>query len=82
MTDPEIEKFRYNLLNSRYQFAWRSVDGDVLPVIGYHPDYKEPWETLGEPVAVCEGGKVVSLHNSEVADFFEMRPVHLERISA
>jgi hypothetical protein len=75
MTDPEIELFRARVKRKDLpSFYWRSpFDYNMtLRVAGIKTNYVEPGTVGSEPVAVLKNGTVVSLYNSELADFVEI----------
>lgn len=71
MTNAEIKLFRVKILSGG--IYWRSIDGEIYRVVGYHPDYRE-FDDMGEPVAVLEGNKTAALQNCELEDFVKIVP--------
>ena len=72
MTDDQIILFRDNIITGN--IYWRSVDGEIYRVVGYHPNYREPSDDIGEPVAVLEGGRTAALMCCGLDDFVKIVP--------
>jgi hypothetical protein len=73
MTNDEIKTFRARAADkTKPSIYFRTVDGDFYKVSGFHANYKEPSDDVGEPVVIFDNGTHAALFNCDLSEFVTM----------